>query len=642
MFTKMFRTLRDGGIVQSAIARFRLLLAVLAYALISALSLVAAVLLGGSVPPRLVSLPAVIGALAVLVPMRLVVHRAHRLMTSRWRFVGTNDLVRLGSSVSVGSLVFAAVLLVAPGAVPGSRYLGWPVLVLDWVFTIYLTAAVWLLYRLQCELRSRNGSSSLHEKDRRALIVGAGEAGGSLAREIQRGGTGLVLAGFVDDDPLKRGAYVHGVKVHGTTADLPEVVKEVEAELIIIALPSASPEDMRRVVGACDRLDVESKVLPGIRAVLEGRASLDQIRPITIDDLLGRTPVHFALPVLAAEMPDAAVLITGAAGSIGSELARQIASNSPSKLILVDRAESELFMLQLELQRDFSGVEMEFVVGDVRNSKAMSNLIDRFEVTHLFHAAAFKHVPLMEQQPTEAIDNNVGSTLNLVRLAGEAGLQRFVLISTDKAVRPSNVMGATKRICELLLLDAVLRWPATRFTAVRFGNVLGSNGSVVPIFRRQLAQGRITVTHPDVTRYFMTIPEAVRLVLKASVMPEASGRIAMLEMGEPVRIVDLARNMIRLSGLTEGLDVEIAFTGLRPGEKLHEELVAPDEETVSTADGRIQLVQSRAPGIDLLPKIEDMLADAQAGHASDARRRLFEVISHVSPLASNTPAVAEA
>ena len=572
-------------------ARYRALIAISVYTFVTVVAFVGALSLHRGAAELFAPGEGSLGlVIAMLVAIRMVSHRTHHLLASRWRFVGPRDLVRLVSSVTVGSVVFALSLALDPfgqfASVPVS------VIILDWLLSGCLTAAVWITYRLGFELRSRGPADEPKGHAQRVVIFGAGEAGFALAREIQRGGTGMAVVGFADDDRLKVGTYVNGVRVEGTREELGQIVERVKASRVIIAMPSASPTILAEIVEACEGEEVEHLVLPGIRQVMQGKVSVGQLRPVRIEDLLGRPPQSLDLPQLRSAMGGACVMITGAAGSIGSELARQVAANGPGRLVLVDQAESDLFFVEMELREQHPDLRLEPVIADVCDRERMQAILEHFAVTHLYHAAAYKHVPLMEANPSEAVRNNVGGTATMLELAGSLGLTKFVLVSTDKAVRPSNIMGATKRVGELLLLEAATKYRDTTFTAVRFGNVLGSNGSVVPIFRRQMAEGRITVTHPDVTRYFMTIPEAVQLILLASLLPEASGRIAMLEMGEPVRIVELARRMIRLAGLREPDDVEIIFTGLRPGEKLHEQLTSDDETAAATTIERIRLVDS--------------------------------------------------
>ena len=542
--------------------------------------------------------------LPILLLCRLLSGLLVRLSTGRWRFIGTRDLFRLVLAAVLGSLIFFALVWepLEPVRVPRA------VMIFESCLTVLFIGGGWVLYRTAYEvlrhLRSEEGPA------RRVLLIGAGEAGNLLVREMWRGPTGYRPVGFVDDDPTKRGMVLNSLKVRGRVDELSAVVRELTPDEIIIACPAASPAELRRIVKACEETPVPFKVLPGIREVLEGEVRLAQLREVQIEDLLGREPVRLTLPELAAELSGRTVLITGAAGSIGSELSRQVARHAPGKLLLLDQAETELFYLQMHLRESFPGVHVVPYVGDITDAAMVERIFVAERPHQVFHAAAYKHVPMLEENPYEAARNNVFGTWRIGDAAGRHGAAKVVLISTDKAVRPVSTMGASKRLAELVMLELQEQHPKTSFAAVRFGNVLGSSGSVLPIFRRQIAEGRpLTVTHPEVTRYFMTIPEAVQLVLLASLMPDLRGRIAMLEMGEPIRIVDLARNLLELSGLRHS-DGHIVYTGLRPGERLHEELVAPDERTIPTKHPKVRVIHStnghHAP---LLPLMSACAAD---------------------------------
>lgn len=527
--------------------------------------------------------------LPLLLAIRLACAIGFRISAGRWRFVGTGDVVRLGLAITAGSISFFVLNRVVHigDAVPRSIFL------IEWVLTIYLTAALWIAYRVGFE-QLRHYRSPINGSAKRVLVVGAGEAGNMLVREMTRFPTGYRPVGFIDDDPAKWGTRVQGVKVLGPTARIADIARGVRADEIAIATPGATPERLRRIVGGCEANGLNFKVLPGIAEVMAGDVSVGQLRDVRIEDLLGRDPIELELPELSEDLRGRSVLITGAAGSIGSELARQVALHDPDTLVLLDQAETELFYLELELRRRHGDLHIVPVVGDVGDAVGLEQLFEQYRPDRVFHAAAYKHVPLMETNIRGAIRNNVIGTWRVAEAAGRFGVDRCVLVSTDKAVRPTSVMGATKRLAELVVLELQEVYPATRFTAVRFGNVLGSNGSVIPIFREQLrAHLPLTVTHPDATRYFMTIPEAVQLILKASVLSEVRGRIAMLEMGEPVRIVDLAENLLRLSGAHRLNGQSIVYTGLRPGEKLHEELIAPDEYTIPTSIPKVRLIGGR-------------------------------------------------
>ncbi len=607
------------------IQRYRPWIAVAAYAGVTAAAYLGAFLLRFefAIPPAqsrvfLLTLPA-------LLAVRLGAIRFFGLSTGRWRFVGTDDVVRLTGATLAGSVVFWILVAFVPILPRPPR----SVLFLEGVLTLVGTAGLWVTYRVSYE-RLRRRSFDQAADPTRVLIVGAGEAGNLLARELIRFPTGYRLIGFVDDDPFRWGNTMHGVEVVGATKDLSSIVAAVGAEEIIIAVPSATPEQIRRIVEHCEAVDVPFKVLPGIAEVLAGDVQLRQLRSLEIDDLLGREPVSLELPELRRAIEGQRVLVTGGAGSIGSELCRQIAAHAPGHLIVLDQAESDLFFVELELRKAFPRLRMDCVVGDILDPVNLGRVFREFRPEQVFHAAAYKHVPLMESNVREAVRNNVIGTWRVSRAAAEHECRTFVLISTDKAVHPHSVMGATKRAAEKVVMACGEIYPDTSFVAVRFGNVLGSKGSVVPIFRNQLERGEpLTVTHPDVTRYFMTISEAVQLVLQASTLQAAKGQIAMLEMGEPVKIVDLARNMIRLSGLREGHDVMIEFTGLRPGEKLHEMLAGDGERTSPTLVDRVLLVEGSDRGaggdefIALLDELETLVDSGAEGEQVGARLRDF-------------------
>jgi FlaA1/EpsC-like NDP-sugar epimerase len=533
-----------------------------------------------------------------LIGLRMAVFVTLRLTRERWRYASARDVTRLAFGCILGSALFYLVFNVVG---PDSVRVPHSVIGMEGILTCGMTAAVWLIYRLSFEHIRHSGTG-----DRvRVLIIGAGDAGNLLAREMLRTGTGYLPVGFVDDDPNMWGCLVQGREVVGSTADVKAIASRFAAQQLIIAVPSAAPADFRRIVAACDETGLPYKVLPGISEVISGYVSLSQLRHVEIEDLLGREPIELELPELAEDMRGRSVLITGAAGSIGSELSRQVALHKPGRLLLMDQAETGLYYLELELRSRHPDLQIVPIVADIAEAAGVERVFRLYEPEKVFHAAAYKHVPMMECNAREAVRNNVIGTWRVAEAAGRHGAEKFVLVSTDKAVRPTNVMGATKRLAELTVLELQARFPATAYGAVRFGNVLGSSGSVIPIFKRQLRDGKpLTVTHPDTTRYFMTIPEAVQLILQASLLDEFRGHIAMLEMGDPVRITDLALNLLRLSGVNGGRD-RLVYTGLRPGEKLHEELCAPDEETQPTPVPKIRVLSTHArPDLSVVDKIE--------------------------------------
>jgi FlaA1/EpsC-like NDP-sugar epimerase len=564
--------------------------------------------------------------------VRLLFARIFHLATGRWRFVSTTDVLRLLLATTVGTLVLVGIraLLLGVVMIPLS------VLLIEWVLTTQITAAAWIGYRTGFE-RLRRSRWENGDPRTRVLIIGAGEAGNMLAREIHRYPTGYEMAGFVDDEPTKWGDRIQGIEIIGGTMDLPAIAESVGAEELILAVPSATPEALRRLVAICEATSLPFKVLPGIREVLDGEAGLSQLRELRIEDLLGREPIELELPELARDLKGRCVLITGAAGSIGSELARQVALHKPGRLVILDQAETDLFYLDMDLRREYPGLELVPVIADVVDESSVRQAFAQHTPERVFHAAAYKHVPLMECNPEQAIRNNVLGTRVVAEEAGRQGCGKFILVSTDKAVRPSSVMGATKRLAELVVLELEEVYPQTAYGAVRFGNVLGSAGSVIPVFQKQIERGEpLTVTHEDATRYFMTIAEAVQLILQASLLEEFRGRIAMLEMGEPVRIIDLARNMLRLAGRPFSNGEYLLFTGLRPGEKLHEELEAPTEETCATAIAKVRILRSDQqrtfPVLSVAARWSRFFESADGERASAELKGMFDGLGGQEPV----------
>lgn len=435
-------------------------------------------------------------------------------------------------------------------------------------------------------------SVRFHAKDTdRTLIVGAGVAGATIARELRATTeSNIAPVAFVDDDPAKQGLFIEGVYVAGTTDDVARLAEEYNAKSIIVAMPAVPAVTRRKIIEKCQVPGVSVKTLPGLYQLASGEVSVGQIRNVDVEDLLGREQVKVDLDSIMGYIEHKTVLVTGGGGSIGSELCRQIASHDPKKLIIFDIYENNAYDIEQELRRRYPDLDLLALIGSVRDKGRLESLFSTYHPEIVFNAAAHKHVPLMEVSPNEAVKNNVFGTLNVARCADKYGVERFVQISTDKAVNPTNVMGATKRICEMII-QTIGRHSKTEFVAVRFGNVLGSNGSVIPLFKKQIAEGGpVTVTHKDIIRYFMTIPEAVTLVLQAGAYAKG-GQIYVLDMGEQVRIYDLAVNLIRLSGLEPGRDIEIKVTGLRPGEKLFEERLMDEEGMEKTANERICIGQ---------------------------------------------------
>ncbi len=451
------------------------------------------------------------------------------------------------------------------------------------MFFIMLTVASRFSYRF---LRTAKKKILNKRIGQNVMIVGAGEAANMLIKEIVSSNyLHMTVKCLVDDSPDKKGRFIQGVRVMGNRDDIVELARRYDIDVIIISMPSASKLVIRDIVNICSETGCRLQTLPGMYQLVNEEVSLNNLRDVDVEDLLGRDPIRVDVDSILRYVKDQTVLVTGGGGSIGSELCRQIAGHKPKKLVIVDIYENNAYEIQQELKHNYPNLDLVVLIASVRNTNRMNDIFQTYKPDIVYHAAAHKHVPLMEVSPNEAIKNNVFGTLKTARAAGENGVKRFVMISTDKAVNPTNIMGASKRICEMIIQTFNNRYD-TEFVAVRFGNVLGSNGSVIPLFKKQIEQGGpVTVTHPDIIRYFMTIPEAVSLVLQAGAYAKG-GEIFVLDMGEPVKIYDLAVNLIRLSGYTPNEDIMITFTGLRPGEKLYEEMLM-DEEGLQDTDNHM-------------------------------------------------------
>ena len=545
-------------------------------------------------------------SILIVVAIKLVVFVFCGFYNRWWRYVSTRDMWRIAYGVALASvLADVAVYLVSP--VHGVK-LPRGIAALDLLLCLALIAGSRLLARTLMERPSGGG---LVARGKEVLVVGAGDAGQLVIRELQRSRQlGYTPIGLIDDDPRKKNLRVHGVRVLGTTDELPHILRDNRPDEVLIAIPSASGEARRRIVTITRENNVPVKTLPGLYDLISGESELAaQIRPVQVEDVLGREPVEVDLEASASYLREQTVLVTGAGGSIGSELCRQIARLGPQRLVLVDQGETALFEIERELvdERGFAAAVP--VLGDCKSETKMRQVMERYQPEVVFHAAAYKHVPLMEANPLESVRNNVLATRIVAEAAIEFGAKRFVLVSTDKAVNPKTVMGQSKALCEWIVEAYGAREDiATRFLAVRFGNVLGSSGSVIPIFRRQIAKGGpVTVTHPDMTRYFMTIPEAASLVIQAGAIG-GRGDVFVLDMGDPVSIVELAMQMIRLSGKEPDRDISVEIVGARPGEKLHEELWGEGERVVPTLHPKIMRV--RGPIVNAV-WLQDELAELE-------------------------------
>ena len=519
----------------------------------------------------------------IYIVISLVVFYFCRLYHSIWRFASINELIHIVIAYMIMIIVAVIIHCAYPITMPYAFWL------IGLMLNFACTTAERFAYRLV-----RTGQKMLEQKgsadgDDRVMIIGAGNAGRMLIRElIMSSHLHTKACCIIDDNPAKIGRFIDGVPIVGNRNDIPEMVEKYDISKIIYAVPSTTGKDRKEILNICKDTDCDVSVVPGIYQMVDGRVSVSSLRPVSIEDLLGRDQVVVDNDGIHSFLQGKIVMVTGGGGSIGSELCRQIAREDPKLLIIFDIYENNAYDIQQELKRKYPYVHVETLIGSVRNTNRLHYIFQTYHPEIIYHAAAHKHVPLMEDSPNEAIKNNVFGTYKTARAADKYGVKKFVLISTDKAVNPTNVMGATKRICEMIV-QTYNEISKTDFVAVRFGNVLGSNGSVIPLFKRQIeAGGPVTVTDPNIIRYFMTIPEAVSLVLQAGAYAKG-GEIFILDMGEPVKIDDLAKNLIRLSGYTLGVNMEIKYTGLRPGEKLYEELLMKEEGLQETDNKLIHI-----------------------------------------------------
>jgi FlaA1/EpsC-like NDP-sugar epimerase len=568
--------------------------------------------------------------------VKVMVFGYFRLYAGWWQYASIQDLIETFKASHISTFIILAGVytvrfLYKKGAV--HTYLAVPdtVLIIDWAATIALAGGLRFLVRV-----IREGSRPVSPAGlTRVLIVGASDAGESVLRELYRLPVERYhVVAFVDDDPDKRGIRIHGVPVQGSVAELATVAQKQKVEEVIIALPRPTREELRRIIEICKGQKLTFRIVPGVADLIEGRLDVTRLREVDINDLLGREVISLDMESIGHFLSDKVVLVTGAGGSIGSELCRQIIAFKPRRLVLLEQFENNLFYIDRELRAGQPSLEIVPVIADICDRRRLDEVFRQYAPAVVFHAAAHKHVPMMELNPGEAIKNNIFGTQNAADMAWQHGAEAFVLISTDKAVNPTSIMGCTKRVCEMYCqsLSARPESRKTKFIIVRFGNVLGSAGSVVPIFREQIARGGpVTVTHPEMRRYFMTIPEATQLVIQAGAIGNG-GETMLLDMGEPVKIVDLARDMITLSGFRPDIDVKIEFLGLRPGEKLFEELRTTSEDVLPTPHQKIFIWQNRYCGIqDLESALERLAKVTDGASAADIQKVLREIVPEYQP-----------
>lgn len=533
--------------------------------------------------------------------IKIICFIAFRLYSSLWKYAGTHELVNIAFAVFIGNAIVLGYIYLSRTNVPRSIF------IITMLLDTFFIGGVRIAYRIF--RRVVRGELLMPKDSKRVLIVGAGDAGAMIIKE-QKTHPDLksIPVAIVDDNPAKIGKKLNGVPILGSSKDIHKVVEKKQIDEIIIAIPSANNLVINNIFEECSKTGCKVKILPSVSQLIDETVIIQKVRDVAIEDLLGREPIKLNVEEICSYLEGQVVIITGGGGSIGSELCRQIASFGPKQLIVLDNYENNAFEIQNELKYNYPELDLVTIIANVREKPRLEAVFKKYRPNVVFHAAAHKHVPLMEANPTEAIKNNVFGTMNVAECADKFEAKRFVLISTDKAVNPTNIMGATKRIAEMII-QSINRNSKTDFVAVRFGNVLGSNGSVIPFFKKQIEKGGpVTVTHPEITRFFMTIPEAVQLVLEAGGMAKG-GEIFVLDMGQPVKIYDLAKNLIRLSGFEPEIDIKIEFSGLRPGEKLYEELLLEEEGLRKTKNNKIYVAPPTLIDYPILKREIECLQD---------------------------------
>ena len=542
-----------------------------------------------------------------------------------WSYASINEMLAILGATMLSTVFQAFGFSLLYLQVPRSYYFFYFILLS--ITTIITRFSYRILHTME------NGLKKSTRHSRNTIVIGAGEAGNMIIKELKSSKyLNQKVVCVIDDNPSKKGKYIHGIRIVGGRDKIQEAAKKYDAEEIILAIPSAGTKNTRDILRICNLTDCKLKILPGMYQLINDDVGVSNLREVSIEDLLGRDTIEIDMESVGQYVRNKRVLVTGGGGSIGSELCRQIASHNPKLLIIFDIYENNAYDIQQELVRKYPNLKLEVLIGSVRNTSRIESVMEHYRPDVVFHAAAHKHVPLMEDSPNEAIKNNVFGTYKTARAADKYGVKKFVLISTDKAVNPTNIMGASKRMCEMIV-QTFSKYSRTEYVIVRFGNVLGSNGSVIPLFKKQMeAGGPVTVTHPDIIRYFMTIPEAVSLVLQAGAYAHG-GEIFVLDMGEPVKIADLAKNLIRLSGYTLGVNMEIKYSGLRPGEKLYEELLTKEEGLQKTANNLIFIGKPlEFDEVHFLSQLRE-LEKAAMEESPDIKEKVADMIStyHIRP-----------
>lgn len=563
---------------------------------------------------------AYVNILPFTILLTLVFFVVWKLYRSVWRYASATEMVNIAMATTCAAVAQVVLCYATNNLMPRSYYL------LYWFFLFALTCGIRFSYRILRIFNMKRRSMRGTKAGTNVMIIGAGAAANAIMKEIEASQyLNLSVKCFIDDNPGCHGKFLRGVPIVGGRDKIVDAVGQYAIDEIIFAIPSASRQSRKEVLDICKETGCKLRTLPGMYQLINGEVSVSKLKDVEIEDLLGREPIKINIDDIIGYVSGKVVMVTGGGGSIGSELCRQIAGHNPKQLIIVDIYENNAYEIQQELMRKYPELNLKVLIASVRNTNRMDKIFETYRPEIVYHAAAHKHVPLMEESPNEAIKNNVFGTYKTAKAADKYGVKKFVLISTDKAVNPTNIMGASKRICEMII-QMMNEKSATNFVAVRFGNVLGSNGSVIPLFKKQIAEGGpVTVTHPDIIRYFMTIPEAVSLVLQAGAYAKG-GEIFVLDMGEPMKIVDLATSLIKLSGYKVGEDIEIKFTGLRPGEKMYEELLMSEEGLKQTANKMIFIGKPIEFDKDEFEKQLEKLKTAGESEASCIKEVVKEIV----------------